>query len=177
MRSIIYESVNNDFQIIDLKKEYKGYKEDIRYAIVTDLPEDKLHKAYEEVINGYCPFVIITFEMCAAMEESFHNDERERWRDRFLHDDLSLEAAMFLVDEMANPVRISESLFTMECIFSRMRELPYKAGPRVYKKYVIGFTNREIAKQEGITFEEVRKSIYRAKPELRRIFVELGVVA
>ena len=25
MRSIIYESDNNDFQIIDLKKEYRGF--------------------------------------------------------------------------------------------------------------------------------------------------------
>ena len=26
-------------------------------------------------------------------------------------------------------------------------------------------------------FEEVRKSIFRAKPELRKVFIELGVVA
>jgi hypothetical protein len=177
MRSIIYESDNNDFQIIDLKKEYRGYREDIRYAIVTDLSEAELHKIYEDVIGEYSPFIIITVEMLCAMEESFANDERERWRDRYLHDVLSVEAAMFLVDELSNPVRISESVFNMEIIIARMKELPNNAGKRMYKKYIIGFTAREIAKQEGISFEEVRKSIYRAKPELHKVFVELGVVA
>lgn len=115
--------------------------------------------------------------MYRAMEESFRNDERERWRDRYLHDDLSLEAAMFLVDELSNPVRICESLLTIECIFQKMRDLPDNAGPRIYKKYVVGFTTREIAMQEGVKYETARKSISRAKHELHEIFVELGVVA
>lgn len=177
MRSIIYESDNNDFQIIDLKKEYRGYRDDTRYAIVTDLPEAVLHRDYEDIISEYCPFIILTVEMLNAMEESFSNDERERWRDRYLHDALSLEAAMLLVDELSNPVRISESVFNMEIIIARMKELPNNAGVRMYKKYIIGFTSREIAKQEGTSFEEVRKSIFRAKPELRKVFIELGVVA
>ena len=177
MNSIIYESVNNDFQIIDLKKEYTDYSDDVPFAIVTDLPEATLHETYDDIIKKYRPFVIISFKMRDAMNESFLNDDRERFRDRALHDTMSLEAAMFVIDELSNPVRICESLLVMDYIFRKMRELPNDAGPRIYKKYVIGFTSREIAAQEGTSFEEVRKSIYRAKPELRKIFVELGVVA
>ena len=177
MNSIIYESENKDFQIIDLKKEYTDYKEDIRFAIVTDLSEDKLHEDYEDVINDYCPFVIITFAMCEAMEDTFLNDDRERFRDRAHHDAFALEEAMFLIDELSNPVRISESRYNMSVIFARMSELPNNAGRRLYKNYVIGFSIREIAEQEKASYWEVVKCIYRAKPELRQVFVELGVVA
>lgn len=177
MDSIIYVSPDNKFKVIDLNKEYNGNNKETPYAIVTDLLEVCLHRAYGSVVKQYSPFVLLTDEMFEAMHDSYKNDHREHMRESLFHDTLSLDAAVFLVDEYSNPVRISESLYTMDCLFKRMSKLANGAGPRIYKKYVIGFTSREIATQEGTTFDEVRKCIYRALPELHKIFVDLGVAA
>lgn len=167
-----------EYTIIDLAAEYPGYRDDIPYAIVTELSEDEFEAAFGKEIEMYRPFVILTKDMYKAIVMSGLNNERERWRDIMLHDPFALESsALLLVDEMSSPARICESIFTMECIFAKMRKLPNSAGIRIYKRYVIGYSSREIAEQEGTTFDEVRKCIYRAKPEVHDIFVELGVVA
>ena len=177
MKSLIYVSDNNDIKIIDLRKEYSGYNEDIPYAIVTNLSENELAEKLGDDIEQYSPYIILTRAMYKAMRNSFLNDERERLRNIKYHDAFALDAAMCLVDEFANPVFICESLYTLDCIYKRMRELPGDIGPRVFKKYVFGFTAREIAVQEGTSYAEVRKCIFRAKPDIHDIFVEMGVVA
>lgn len=177
MRSIIYETEDRTIKVIDLSKEYPEYKDGIPYAIVTNLSEDELVEKFGDEIEQYSPYVILTRAMYKAMRNSFLNDERERLRNIKYHDAFALDAALCLVNEFADPALICESLYTMDCIFKRIKELPRDTGPRVYKKYVIGFTTREIAAQEGTTFEEVRKCIFRAKPALRNIFVEMEVVA
>lgn len=177
MNSIIFESSDNKIKIIDLNKEYNGYNKETPYAIVTDLSEDKLNNEYGELTHRYRPFVIITCDMFNAMYESYLNDHREQWREGHLHDTLGIDAAKFLVDELNDPVRICESLYVMDCIFKRIINLPGNIGSRVYKRYVIGFTAREIAVLEGSSYDEVRKSLFRAKPVLRIIFAEEGGVA
>lgn len=167
-----------EYVIIDLAKEYHGYVGDIPYAIVTELPENEFESKFGEEVEVYKPFVILTKDMYAEIVYSHLNDEREHWREVMLHDPFALEeSALLLVDEMSCPDRISESLYTLDCFFSRLKELPDNEGSRVYKRYVIGFSASEIAQHEGVSHWSVRKSISRAKPKVRKIFVELGVVA
>lgn len=176
MNSLIYASEYNKVRVIDLNKEYDCSNLEIPYAIVTDLLEVCLKRAYPNVIKKYRPYVLLTVEMYEAMYDSQKNDHREHFREGNLHDSLSLEAAMSLVDEFSSPVRICESLYTLDCIFKKMRELPHKIGPRVYKRYVIGFTVREIAEQENSNIWVVLKCLERALPDIHDIFVEEGVV-
>ena len=177
MTSLIYVSENNKVRVIDLNQEYNGYYNETLYVIVTDLLEVCLRRAYPHVVKQYCPFVILTEEMYEAMNDSHMNDHRERMRDLYLHDEYSLDAAICMVDEFSNPVRICESLYTMDCIFRKLRTLPNGAGANIYMKFVIGYSIAEIAEMKGVKYQEVQKSIYRALSKLHDIFVEMGVVA
>ncbi len=177
MHSKIYVSENNDFKVLDLRKEYKNYTEDIPFAIVTDLDEEDLIDEYGDVIDSFYPYVLLTNDMYEAMRDSFLNDERERLRDILFHDAFAMESAMELIDEYSNPVRICESIFNLEELFKKMRQFPDNEGSRIYKRYVIGYTAREIAQQEGVSHWSVHASIFRAKPKVREIFVALGVAA
>lgn len=177
MRSKIYESINSDFKVLDLRKEYKGYNEEIPYAIVTDLSEKELIANCGDEIKDFQPYVILTRKMYKAMRISFLNDERERLRDLLYHDAFAMESATALIDELSNPVRICESLYTMDEIFKRLNSLPDHEGSRVYRHYVVGFTIREIAEQDGVNKSAIYQSIYVAMPKVHDIFVELGVVA
>lgn len=177
MHSKIYVSENNEFKVLDLRKEYKNYTEDIPFAIVTDMDEEDLIDEYGDVIDTFYPYVLLTNEMYQAMRESFINDDRERKRDLLFHDAFAIDVDSFLIDELSNPVRICESIFTMNAILKEMKKLPENAGFYIYQKYIVGYSSREIAEQEGITKWAVWKSIMRAKPAVLRIFVEQGVAA
>lgn len=177
MQSKIYVSDNNDFKVLDLRKEYKNYSDDIPFAIVTDMDEENLIDEYGDVLDTFYPYVILSTKMYQAMRESFLNDDRERKRDILFHDAFAIDVDSFLIDELSNPVRICESLFTMNAIFAEMEKLPERAGFFIYQKYIVGYSSREIAEQEGITKWAVWKSILRAKPAVLRIFVEQGVAA
>ena len=177
MNSIIYETEDRTIKVIDLRKEYTDYKEDIPYAIVTNLSEEKLKEVLGNELKQYSPYVILSRAMYKAMRNSFLNDERERLRNIKYHDAFALDAAMCLVNELADPALICESLYTMDCILNKIRELPKKVGPRVYKRYVVGFTIKEIAEQESTNIWVILKSIERAMPDIHDIFVEMEVVA
>ena len=56
MTSIIYKSVNNDFQVIDLNKEYDGYTGSYPFAIATELSEEELNSRYANEISAYRPW-------------------------------------------------------------------------------------------------------------------------
>ena len=69
-----------NYDVISLPCEYKGYKGDMRYAIITDLSEDELNALYSDELEKYRPFVIITREMRLAMRIYDRNENKHRMR-------------------------------------------------------------------------------------------------
>ena len=168
----------DEYVIINLETEYHGYTGDIPYAIVTDLSEKEFLANFGEETKSFRPCIFLTGKMYSAFLDYDKNEHREHTREGDYHDAFAFESsALLLVDEMANPARICESKFTLACIFKKLRALPDNEGSRIYKRYVIGYTAREIAQQEGVSHWSVRASIVRAKPKVHDIFVELGVAA
>lgn len=166
-----------EYRIIDLATEYPGYHDDIPYAIVTELSEEEFNSAFGEETKTYRPCIFLSKEMYAAFVGSRLCDERERLRDIFYHEALPLESMFTLVDEMASPVRICESLFTIEEIFRLMKSLPDHQGSRIYRHCVVGYTVKEIADQDGVIGSAIYQSITIGLPKVHDIFVKLGVVA
>ena len=58
------DALEKDFReeckVIDLQKEYMHYKEDIIWAIATDISEEELMQKYSTVIKQYEPFILLT---------------------------------------------------------------------------------------------------------------------
>ena len=82
-----------------------------------------------------------------------------------------------LINAMSDPISICESALNLEYISSRMLELPNHQGSRMYKKYVLGYTEKEIALYEGVSVQTVNNSLRIAKSKIHDVFVECGVVA
>ena len=180
MQSIVKNNPNHEYKVIDLSIEYAGATAFVgteRYAIVTDLTEEQLTSSFDQELEPYKPFVIISREMYKAMRESHKNDNREHWRDLFFHDAFAIELEKLPVDWMTDPALICESLQTVEYILANLWNLPEKRGIRLYKHCILGYKIREIALQENTSIWAVLKSIERAKPEIYEFFVECGVVA
>ena len=58
-----------------------------------------------------------------------------------------------------------------------MMELPDYKGLRLYDKYIIGYSTKEIAHKDGVSKRAVRKMIKKAKRDIHDVFVECEVVS
>ena len=177
MKSIIYTSADNDLLIIDLAKEYANYKDSVPYAFVTELTEEELNAKYAIEIQLYSPFVIITKEMYMAMAETSRNDETERVRAIRFHSPVPFEDLIKVpADKMSDPAFATESYETANSIVEKMKALPGHQGSRMYKRYILNLTAKEIALEEGVTIRKVRRCLFHAKKNLLKEFKKYGVI-
>lgn len=180
MNTIYNLFLDKEYKVIDLKKEYAGatgYVGKERFAVVTEMTEEALLNKFGQKLNRFKPFVVISYEMYEAIVETKKNDKREQWRDCMLHDAFTTESLLILINAMSDPISICESVLNLEYISSRMLELPNHQGSRMYKKYVLGYTEKEIALYEGVSVQTVNNSLRIAKSKIHDVFVECGVVA
>lgn len=180
MSSIVIINHNPEFKVIDLEKEYAGATPFVgkeHYAVVSDLTEEELTASFSKELEPYEPFVIISREMYSAMLETHRNDNREHWRDMFCHDSFAFDMEKLPIDWKTDPALICESIQTVEYILAKMMELPEHQGLRLYDKYIIGYSTKEIAIKDGVSKHSVRTGVRRAKHKIYGAFVEMGVVA
>lgn len=174
----IEKILNTGFIAIDLVEEYGGassYVGEKAYAIATNLSEEELLATFSNELQAYKPYLLITGEMYKAIKTLEYNDERERKREALYHDSFT-NADIYLIDEMSNPVQICESIQTLDYIFRKMKQLPDYQGTRLYKRYILGFTAREMAKEDGVSKRAIRKSLRFGKRSIYQVFVRCGVV-
>ncbi len=175
MTSIIHTT--NNLIVIDLVKEYGGrasFTGQEHFAVVadTELTAEEL-----KAVEPYKPYVIITTAMFKAFTDNYSNDDRERKRDALYHEADNVETdLLFLVDEYSDPVRICESVETLSSLMDKMLSLPDNQGTRMYKRYVLGFTSREISQQEHVTMDTIQKCLFEARKSFKVAFRELGVI-
>ena len=172
--------LDEEYKIIDLKKEYAGATGFVgteRYAIVSKHDEEYLLANFRQELAPYEPFVVISFEMYEAIKSNIANDDREHLRYRRYQEPFTVESLLHLIDQMSDPIQICETIYNLEYISARMLQLPNHQGSRIYKKYILGFSNKEIAISEGVSKQTVSRSILLGKTKIHDLFVELGVIA
>lgn len=175
MTSIIHTT--NNLIVIDLVKEYGGrasFTGQEHFAVVadTELTAEEL-----KAVEPYKPYVIITTAMFKAFTDNYSNDDRERKRDALYHEANNVETdLLFLVDEYSDPVRICEAVESLSLLMDKMLSLPDNQGTRMYKRYVLGFTTREISQQEHVTMDTIQKCLLEARKSIKVAFRELGVI-
>ena len=76
IRIELEQAFKAECKVIDLKHEYTGYRENIRWAIATALTETALRSKYSEIIAQYEPFLLLTEEH-AKIFVQFHSNERK----------------------------------------------------------------------------------------------------
>ena len=165
-------------KVINLKNEYNGatsYVGSELFAIVTDLTEAELESAFQQDLNQYRPFVIITPAMYEVIAESNRNDEREQKRAYRYHDAFAIDDERAPVDPSSDPATLAESDDTYNHIINEMMNLPGRQGQRMYQHYVLGLSVDEIAVSEGVTAASVYESLSRAKKAIHKVFAESEV--
>lgn len=172
------KTFEGDYLVIDLAEEYgPAYTGKERFAVASDLSEGELLALYADELKPYIPFLMITKRMYGAFMITATNNERERKRDALYHDAFALESGSPPIEKQLDTTARCESANSMECILKKMRTLPDRQRTRLYKKYILGYSTKEIAEQEGVEMRAVRATLQRGRKEMLDIFTECGVAS
>ena len=162
IRLELEQAFKAECKVIDLKHEYTGYRENIRWAIATALTEAVLRSKYGEIVSQYEPFMLLTEEH-AKIFVQFHSNERKHQKrnaehgDAFGYEDGEMEK--YHPELIENPFDDSSD---MTWLYEAIDKLEPLKRERIKKHYIEGISVAEIADAEGVSFQSVYKSITRA---------------
>lgn len=170
------ENFKRECRTINLKFEYPQYTGVERYAIVTNLSESELIERYGDVIKRYySPYILLNEKHGQAITEYQNIEAKYRMRALRLGHAFDVNDGNFGEHhpEVATYEDIVEQI-DMQDKISRLREilnrLPEVQKRRLIKHFFYNKSSREIAKDEGVNYSAVDKSIALGLEKLKKFF-------
>ena len=164
-------------KVINLKYEYDGYNGDISCAIISNLSEDEILEKYRPIISDYMPFIVLSPAFGEVCEEYWRNEKKFQMRAARKHDfynfkdsETELYHAELVTDDLEENFFKSEEEQTLRKAIQQLKPIQRK---RLIKYYFEGKSSRQIAKEEGVNYSKVEKSIKVALKNLKK-FLKLG---
>lgn len=182
------EQFKKDCKLIYLDREYNGFIGAQKWAIITDLNEKDLKRKYKSVIERYIPYIQLSREQGEPILESIRNNHKHEMRNKrttepfdyddellpLFHSELisfdPLEENDRLIKRVKDENELDELIIKVQKTLSLMKAIQ---RDRLIKNVVRGLSSRKIAKEEGVNYSTVDKSIKAAKKNFRRIFEKL----
>lgn len=173
--SALDEQFKNDCEVINLKYEYPGYTGTERWAIITDLSKRELNKRYAEQVVPYKPFIVLSASFGNVRDDYRRNEKKHEMRVlRHGHAfDFSEET-----EEHHSEIATSnvEDEYLREETYAELRvaimALEDTQKKRIIKYFFDGKTYKQIAEEEGVSFQAVAKSIDNAVKKLSNLGFE-----
>lgn len=180
----------NDCKLINLRYEYHGYTGTEKWAIVTELAEEELWVKYPDVIRRYTPFIMLSMAQGEVIDESYrNNDKYEKRAKRTIdvygyEDDISEQFHRELITPFVDPFeqaeeeRIEEEKEQLRQLeIAKVRKVLEMLKPvqreRLIKAILLGMSSRKIAKEEGVYYSVVDKSIAAARKNFKKFYENL----
>ena len=180
----------NDCKLINLRYEYHGYTGSEKWAIVTELAEEELWVKYPDVIRRYTPFILLSMAQGEVIDESYrNNDKYEKRAKRTIdvygyEDDISEQFHRELITPFVDPFeqaeeeRIEEEREQLRQLeIAKVRKVLEMLKPvqreRLIKAILLGMSSRKIAKEEGVYYSVVDKSIAAARKNFKKFYENL----
>ncbi len=187
---VLKELVANDCKLINLRYEYHGYTGTEKWAIVTELAEEELWVKYPDVIRRYTPFILLSMAQGEVIDESYrNNDKYEKRAKRTIdvygyEDDISEQFHRELITPFVDPFeqaeeeRIEEEKEQLRQLeIAKVRKVLEMLKPvqreRMIKAILLGMSSRKIAKEEGVYYSVVDKSIAAARKNFKKFYENL----
>ena len=175
---------------INLRYEYHGYTGTEKWAIVTELAEEELWVKYPDVIRRYTPFILLSMAQGEVIDESYrNNDKYEKRAKRTIdvygyEDDISEQFHRELITPFVDPFeqaeeeRIEEEKEQLRQLeIAKVRKVLEMLKPvqreRLIKAILLGMSSRKIAKEEGVYYSVVDKSIAAARKNFKKFYENL----
>ena len=172
--SALDEQFKKDCKVINLKYEYPGYTGIDQWAIITDLSEDELCTKYAEQVAPFSPYIILTTSFGAVRDVYRRNEKKHQMRAiRSGHAfDFSEDTEEHHIEIVTN--NLEDDFLYMEEI-EELRKAIQLLTPtqreRLIKYFFEGKSSREIAKEEGVNYSKIDKSIAAAIKNLKKFLI------
>lgn len=176
-------------KVLYLEREYPNHLGNADWLIISDLSEEEIQRRFSEVLSKYIPYILLSNEQGEPILESIRNNHKHEMRSKrttepFNYDDellplfhselLSfvdpLEEKEKLIERAREEHALDELIIKVQKTLSLMKPIQ---RDRLIKNVVRGLSSRKIAKEEGVNYSTVDKSIKAAKKNFRRIFLSL----
>ncbi len=183
------EQFKKDCKLIYLDREYNGFIGSQKWAIITDLSEEELKQKYVAVLGKYIPYILLSKAQGEPILESIRNNHKHEMRSKrttepFDYDDELLplfhsELLLFvdpleekekIIERLKEEHALDELIIKVQKVLSLMKPIQ---RDRLIKNVVRGLSSRKIAKEEGVNYSTVDKSIKAAKKNFRSIYEQL----
>ena len=167
----------NECKVINLQYEYPGYTGDLKWAIISKLTEKEILEKYRSVVSEYIPFVVLTPAFGDVRDEYRRNEKKFQMRAVRKHDfynfedsEIELYHAELVTNDLEKNFIKSEEEQTLRKAIQQLKPIQKE---RLIKYYFEGKSSRQIAKEEGVNYSKVEKSINVALKNLKK-FLKLG---
>lgn len=176
-------------KVLYLEREYPNHLGNADWLIISDLSEEQLQKRFSETLSKYIPYILLSNEQGEPILESIRNNHKHEMRSKrttepFNYDDellplfhselLSfvdpLEEKEKLIERAREEHALDELIIKVQKTLSLMKPIQ---RDRLIKNVVRGLSSRKIAKEEGVNYSTVDKSIKAAKKNFRNIYKKL----
>lgn len=167
--------MNKKYIKIDLSLEYTGFAGE-EVIVISDLSRDELLKEYSELRS--CHFQLLNFfawkEICEVIlvynrNEDKHRKRAERKGDAYGYRDGETELFMKSIDKHAVEDKVFNNIDN-DLLMKAISMLTDIQRSRFVKYMILGYSQREIAELEGVSYKQVRKSIEQAKIKIKKYF-------
>ena len=170
------------YKVINLKYEYEGYGGNEKWAIISELSEKELYGLYPDEMRRYSPFLLLSVEQGKAIADFKLNEDKYRKRsinneDYFgysegLTENLHTEAIVSdFVEQQENEEYCKMREELKQRLFDQaIASLTEKQRRHLLLRYVEGKTSVEIAREEGISEQAVRKNAQAAIKKFEKFF-------
>lgn len=159
-----FKSLNGkEIKIIDLNREYPGFSENMRWAVVTCMKYQELMNEFKEVLIMYTPFIVLTEEQGEVIAQFNRNQEKFDWRMRNKEDFMGYNEE---ITESIHKVGIDGNLISSIeheeeylVLYSALEDITEKQRVRIVLNYLYGLSERKIAAIQGVCQKSVHESI------------------
>lgn len=158
------------FVAVQLRYEYWDYIDEYRYCIYTRLPKEVFLKKYGEEAKRYEPYILLDWECYKARVDFVRNEwkfekRRQRNESLYAYEDGETERynpRLMTGDTCEKLLVILDNRRLMEAL----EQLTPTQKRRIMAHYFEGKSSRVIAKEEGVNYSKVDKSIKAALKKL-----------
>ena len=172
------QDFKEDCTIINLETEYPGYTGDVKYLVLTDLPEEEIEDKYGEILCGYRPYITWRKSAMLEIKNDFQRNEdkhakRAARKEESDWDGTSQEQGSRLTK--AYDEGFEEKMEEAACAFEQetairraFMSLSDRQKKRIWLRAGFSFTYEQIGKIEGINAKNAWKSIGAAIESLKK---------
>lgn len=164
-------------KVINLRYEYDGYIGNEQWAIISELTEKEILEKYRSIVSDYIPFIVLTPAFGEVRDEYRRNEKKFQMRAARKHDfynfedsEIELHHAELVTDDLEENFFKSEEEQVLRKAIKQLKPIQKE---RLIKYYFEGKSSRQIAKEEGVNYSKVEKSINVALKNLKK-FLKLG---